>query len=31
MAYIDRKEGMRWVKETDELSRMLMGLKKNYG
>jgi len=28
--YIDRNEGMRWVKEADELSRMLMGLKKNY-
>ena len=30
IGYIKRDEGMRWVKEADELSRMLMGLKKNY-
>ena len=28
--FIDRNEGRRWVKEADELSRMITGLKKKY-
>lgn len=30
IGYIERSLGLNWVKEADELSRMIMGLKKNY-
>ena len=28
--FIEKSEGLRWVKEADELSRMIIGLKRNY-
>jgi len=30
IGYIEKKEGFSWVKEANEISRMLHGLKKNY-
>lgn len=30
IGYIEKDEGLRWVKELDEILKMLTGLKKNY-
>ena len=30
IGYIDKRTGMTWVKEMDEILKMLSGLKKNY-
>ncbi len=30
IGYIAKDQGLQWVKEADELSRMLVGLKKQY-
>ena len=30
IGYIEKREGMSWVKEANELLKMLSGLKKNY-